>query len=276
MTNLLIAKIKLFSFNKDAFSPSDAQKIASKAGSSFASSQTLSKKSISLLCMLFGLFAATTPLLGASKNIKNKIDHGLDNHYRSQGRYDYFSVRKSQRGKPRPLSSEKIGKFSEFCEDDGFDSDTIEEELLEKVEDCGFLNFDDTFPLPENAGDEGTYIFNLLKKCVSLPIKICGALRVTEEDLEARSKRFYERNSQKYHEHILCLRPSEVRKNYLIYRYLRRAVGVKNHRLFKVIIDLIKKYWWETQYCEECCILLTNRKDILSCQDKNKENRLYG
>ncbi|MEM7362331.1 MAG: hypothetical protein AAF335_04985, partial [Bacteroidota bacterium] len=35
-------------------------------------------------------------------------------------------------------------------------------------------------------------------------------------------------------------------------------------------------YWWETQYCEQFCILLTNEKDILSCQDKNKENRLYG
>ncbi|MEM7362193.1 MAG: hypothetical protein AAF335_04250 [Bacteroidota bacterium] len=114
-------------------------------------------KPISSLCLLLGLCATTTPLQ-ATQRIQDKIDHGLNIYYQSKEIYDYFD----DNGK---------GKFSKFCQEDGFDTETIEEEFKGNIEDCSLLDFDDNFPLPKNnTSDQRTLIFNFIKELSKLEV----------------------------------------------------------------------------------------------------------
>merc|ERR1712176_1676812 len=73
------------------------------------------------------------------------------------GRYDYYN-------------KDNIGKFIDFCEDNGLDVDDIEEEL-DDPNNCMYVEFDgDDFPFPDNLKDKDTEslnseIFQILKEC---------------------------------------------------------------------------------------------------------------
>lgn len=61
------------------------------------------------------------------------MDKGLEEYYKSI-EVNYFN-------------DEGVGKFWEFCDENGFDDEDLEEELENDPEDCMILEFDENFPL---------------------------------------------------------------------------------------------------------------------------------
>ena len=57
------------------------------------------------------------------------------------------------------------GQFREYCEDNGYDTDTIRDELINDNCDTDLIEFDDDFPLPIHVKTthKAEYIYNQLK-----------------------------------------------------------------------------------------------------------------
>ena len=74
-----------------------------------------------------------------------RIDTALNLYYRALGHFDYYN-------------DDGIGKFMEFCEENGLDEDDIEDELDEPTE-CMYVDFDENgFPFTEQeqSADDNT------------------------------------------------------------------------------------------------------------------------
>eukprot|EP01083_Nonionella_stella_P303936 1054000_1 len=85
-----------------------------------------------------------------------RIDDGLSDYYQKQ-QIDYFV----EGGR------NYIGKFMKFCEENGFDDDTVKNEKDSSVEECLLLDFDPKFPLDKPTHDHTTrakLIMDILKK----------------------------------------------------------------------------------------------------------------
>ena len=66
-----------------------------------------------------------------------RIDTALNLYYRALGHFDYYN-------------EDGIGKFMEFCEENGLDEDDIEDELEEEPTQCVYVDLDeDGFPFIE-------------------------------------------------------------------------------------------------------------------------------
>lgn len=62
-----------------------------------------------------------------------------------------------------------IGKFQKFCDDNGYDSEAVRDELAADadIEDCQLVEFDDNFPCKlKHPDDKKKEIFNLQKGCL--------------------------------------------------------------------------------------------------------------
>eukprot|EP01084_Bolivina_argentea_P011002 20551_1 len=59
--------------------------------------------------------------------------------------------------------------FSTYCEDNGLDEETIEEELKQQPEDCLLVDFDDDFPFEKEPKDRARAIFDMIIKCNNHP-----------------------------------------------------------------------------------------------------------
>lgn len=127
-----------------------------------------------------------------SSMLLEKIDYRLNIHYLAEGKSDYFSGIKSQNERPMPSSyqAQIIGKFSAYCKEKGYDEETIKEELQGVLEDCGFLDFDDDFPLPKSVlyKNQKTFIFGFLKEYLFPIAKECDRCTIGHKDLEPLMK----------------------------------------------------------------------------------------
>lgn len=107
-----------------------------------------------LMCVSFML--TSMPLCEASGTIE-KMDKQLHQYY-------------SWLGVPY-INQEGVGKFQEFCDHNGFDTDNIEDELDGDMNNCQLLEFDAYFPSDlqdEDAKKEE--LFNFLKECKDVNI----------------------------------------------------------------------------------------------------------
>eukprot|EP01084_Bolivina_argentea_P005132 9699_1 len=83
-----------------------------------------------------------------------KIDKGLKIYYKRLGRNDY-------------KNNEDVGKFLEYCNENGLEEVDIDDELNGDPLDCIYLEFDEDFPF-EQEYDEDTQkqkIFEIIKQC---------------------------------------------------------------------------------------------------------------
>ena len=85
-----------------------------------------------------------------------KIDKALNLYYRALGHYDYYN-------------DDGVGKFIEFCEENGLEAEEIEQEL-DAPDTCMYVEFDDDFPFVDkekNLDEEkkNRAIFDVLKSC---------------------------------------------------------------------------------------------------------------
>eukprot|EP01084_Bolivina_argentea_P264247 447557_1 len=104
----------------------------------------------------------TNPLLIPSKVSKTKqitkiskieqIDEGLCEYYKLKGQLDY-------------LDEHGVGKFKKWCQDQGYDSNLVDDELNGPMDECMFINFDRNFPIDDQKQDNSIEIFNIIKKC---------------------------------------------------------------------------------------------------------------
>eukprot|EP01084_Bolivina_argentea_P120587 213768_1 len=95
--------------------------------------------------------------MSTDDGIINQIDICLSRYYAKNGNKVYFN-------------KNNIGKFREFCDENGFDDDFVEEEIRENFEDCQLLDFDDHFPFIENQlqdQNKNKEIYRILQKCFS-------------------------------------------------------------------------------------------------------------
>eukprot|EP01083_Nonionella_stella_P212093 766266_1 len=70
-------------------------------------------------------------MAGMSTTLIDKIDSGLKQYYKQRKRYNY-------------ILDDGIGKFKQFCEDNAFDDDAVQEELdLTDANECTLADFDD-------------------------------------------------------------------------------------------------------------------------------------
>eukprot|EP01083_Nonionella_stella_P084094 232696_1 len=97
--------------------------------------------------------------MSATTSVFERIDDALHRYYQSLGESNYII--------------DGTGKFLAFCDEEGFDVEDIDAEL-ENVDNCGYLDFDDSFPFPpEFKGDDSSskqqFMFDLLKKCHANP-----------------------------------------------------------------------------------------------------------
>eukprot|EP01083_Nonionella_stella_P296020 1005766_1 len=102
-----------------------------------------------------------------------KIDEGLKKYYKSLGKeYDKL--------------------FSNYCDDNGFDEDALEEELQVDPSDCLLVDFDDNFPFKKQPTDKVRFIFDLILKIknnpgisfgASLPIATCMEDQITKKQI---------------------------------------------------------------------------------------------
>eukprot|EP01084_Bolivina_argentea_P079569 144318_1 len=83
------------------------------------------------------------------------IDQRLAKYYKKKGRNDYYD--------------DGVGKFKQYCVENGFEDDGLEEEMdQEDAEDCMFVEFDDNFPFktqPSDEKEQKTIILSIIKKC---------------------------------------------------------------------------------------------------------------
>lgn len=83
-------------------------------------------------------------------SVLENIDKGLNKYYLS-------------------LNKEYKNLFKEFCSENGYNDDTLQEELDGDWEECDFLEFDDDMPFSKyfiESGDEkDEIIFKLIKLC---------------------------------------------------------------------------------------------------------------
>eukprot|EP01084_Bolivina_argentea_P214191 363677_1 len=93
------------------------------------------------------------------KNVIQFIDEGIAMYYQHVGSSDYFDI-------------DGIGKFQRFCDDNGYDSDNIDEEL-DNAQDSMLVEFDDNFPLHTTMEDDerNEFIFNIIIQCKKLDYK---------------------------------------------------------------------------------------------------------
>eukprot|EP01084_Bolivina_argentea_P307182 530906_1 len=85
------------------------------------------------------------------------IDTALQIYYESTGDKNY-------------TNTDGIGKFLEFCIENGLEEDDINDELSSDIDpsECVYVGFDDNFPLHENdnkTDDKETQIYNIIKYC---------------------------------------------------------------------------------------------------------------
>eukprot|EP01084_Bolivina_argentea_P120584 213764_1 len=82
-----------------------------------------------------------------------KIDNALKIYYDSFGRNDY-------------ANSEGIGKFLEYCIENGLEEEDINEEFNGDPSECAYIIFDEDFPLNDTeSDDEEIQIFKIIKYC---------------------------------------------------------------------------------------------------------------
>eukprot|EP01083_Nonionella_stella_P100251 282482_1 len=82
------------------------------------------------------------------------MDRRLNIYYKQQGRTDY-------------RDDDGIGRFAAWCGENGFDETDLEPEFnQQQIDDCQFIAFDPTFPLPSghNEDQKNKQIFRILKK----------------------------------------------------------------------------------------------------------------
>ena len=65
----------------------------------------------------------------ASWSLIGQIDQGLSRYYKNRGRKDYFQIK----------DDNPSGKFQNWCDDNGYDSDTVKDEFNGKVDDCEMM-----------------------------------------------------------------------------------------------------------------------------------------
>eukprot|EP01084_Bolivina_argentea_P070046 127419_1 len=92
----------------------------------------------------------------------HKIDKGLKTYYEYLRRNDYEN-------------EEGVGKFLLFCDDNECDPDDINDELNGDAADCIYIDFDETFPFPNNMkleedGAKKNEIFTIIKQCYNYGI----------------------------------------------------------------------------------------------------------
>eukprot|EP01084_Bolivina_argentea_P144613 253677_1 len=77
-------------------------------------------------------------------------------YYQWMSRNDYYDA-------------DNKGKFSKWCENEGYEDDALEDELQDDNEDdCGLLDFDDNFPFPLghlNEQNRNKIKFSILNYC---------------------------------------------------------------------------------------------------------------
>ncbi|MEM7184724.1 MAG: hypothetical protein AAF518_27765, partial [Spirochaetota bacterium] len=140
-----------------------------------------------------------------SGGLIHKMDTALNSYYQSQGKDDY-------------LNDNNKGKFESFCDEEGFDSEGVRDELNAGSNDCLLVGFDDDFPLTNSITketDKEKAIYRIIKGIYRAiqkrsdtasnstdsvspssmhhnnshrseelpPTKIVGTLRITEKDV---------------------------------------------------------------------------------------------
>ena len=99
-----------------------------------------------------------------NKPSRNRVNAGLERYYKRKG--------------VKYPCQDGIGKFIEFCDDNGFDSDLIGEEL-ENAEDTILGTFDsDNFPTQKTGKDKETEIIRVIEQCWIYPDAFRTSLRV--------------------------------------------------------------------------------------------------
>ncbi len=59
--------------------------------------------------------------------------------------------------------------FSNWCDDNGMDDETVSEELTVQPADCLLVDFDDNFPFQKPPTDKAQAIFDIIRKCKDNP-----------------------------------------------------------------------------------------------------------
>eukprot|EP01084_Bolivina_argentea_P007982 14937_1 len=126
-------------------------------------------------------------------SVFERIDAALNRYYISLEKSDY-------------MNTDGIGKFLAFCRQEEFDVNEIDEEL-DDIEDCMYLDFDDSFPfLPEyrNKDDfnKRQFIFDLIKKCYANPAIKFESNNPGTHNIQTESKKpetDYIKTRNKYH-----------------------------------------------------------------------------
>eukprot|EP01084_Bolivina_argentea_P275904 470623_1 len=59
--------------------------------------------------------------------------------------------------------------FAGYCEDNGLEDDTLDEELEVDPSDCLLIDFDENFPFAKAPKDRGQAIFDMIRKCKENP-----------------------------------------------------------------------------------------------------------
>ena len=78
-----------------------------------------------------------------------QVDKGLERYYGHKNT-DY-------------LDDEGVGKFAQWCEENGYDTDTIAEEFNYPPEDTSIVEYDDNFPSNKIGQEKIQHIFNIFK-----------------------------------------------------------------------------------------------------------------
>ena len=124
-------------------------------------------------CPIFPLASQTKSVFHFSKtalkNVENvsgsfhqtmstkQIDQGLENYYNQKG--------------VRYLNDKGIGKFAEWADENGYDSDTIKEDLdMIDPGDSSIIEFDDNFPTDKEGDERLEEIFRVLQICWKTPM----------------------------------------------------------------------------------------------------------
>eukprot|EP01084_Bolivina_argentea_P131944 232843_1 len=80
---------------------------------------------------------------------RKQIDIGLSKYYKDK-EIEYFD-------------NDGIGKFMEWCDVNGYDTEAIEDELEQEPIDCALVEFDQNFPTTKINDNKTNEIFNIIK-----------------------------------------------------------------------------------------------------------------
>ncbi len=106
-----------------------------------------------------------------AESIINKVINGVKNKNKIQQIDELLKVYYELNHKHDYLDENGIGRFKSYCDDNGFDDDSLLDEFSD-ADDCMLTGFDDTFTCPDGTEKESLYLFNLLKDFYDNPENI--------------------------------------------------------------------------------------------------------